>query len=533
MRFFLWKIWILLICLNACPCYADQLPHTVAVLPFVNHTPRQEAGDIIRRCFYNQFSSLNYVDMELSTIDQLLKQGHLYSTLMAHGEAVSPKTLRRVLGTDAVIYGEVTDYGRLFAVLYSHIRVGLRIRFVNALTGEIVSTTQETVTLREGGASIEVLGVATTIARTVMNTREAVFLKATDQLCRSVVKKLPNPAQESAKSISAPSIRFVLHNGVARLLEPNMDLRVVIVGDAGQNSWAELPSCGIRIPLKEKGQGIYVGSYTVKKRDVCSEGRLKGYIQDMNKHTGMALDSLGPIAMATPKDLPSLISKTMRISSAGGPYRIRKVTVIGPGGHLIIGPGTEIRVDKGGAFVIQGNLEVCGSAHEPASFLPNGEVSWKGLLFVKDSGPSRLVGCRIEGAKTGIKARKCRLSVSKSRIRNNGWGIVADRAEVVLEHNYFAENRYSGIAIRSGTGSIEQNDIRYNGQSGILIHNTRPLIRHNNILGNKQAEICVEGILSNTPLDVSRNWWGFSGPEGPKLKGPLSYLPASKRPFIP
>ena len=44
----------------------DHLPHKVAIVPFVNQTSNPEAGSIVRKMFYNFFSSLNYLDLSLT-----------------------------------------------------------------------------------------------------------------------------------------------------------------------------------------------------------------------------------------------------------------------------------------------------------------------------------------------------------------------------------------------------------------------------------------------------------------------------------
>jgi hypothetical protein len=42
----------------------SQLPHKVAILPFANHTSNPVAATVVRKMFYNFFSSLNYLDLE-------------------------------------------------------------------------------------------------------------------------------------------------------------------------------------------------------------------------------------------------------------------------------------------------------------------------------------------------------------------------------------------------------------------------------------------------------------------------------------
>ncbi len=48
----------------------EKLPHKVAILPFTNTTSTPQGGETVRKMFYNFFSSLNYIDLELAAIDE-------------------------------------------------------------------------------------------------------------------------------------------------------------------------------------------------------------------------------------------------------------------------------------------------------------------------------------------------------------------------------------------------------------------------------------------------------------------------------
>ncbi|RLD91305.1 MAG: hypothetical protein DRJ13_17540, partial [Bacteroidetes bacterium] len=56
------------------PDYNKDRPLSVAILPFENLTQEKGASDLLRRLFYNNFSSLAYKDIELSTINAKLPQ---------------------------------------------------------------------------------------------------------------------------------------------------------------------------------------------------------------------------------------------------------------------------------------------------------------------------------------------------------------------------------------------------------------------------------------------------------------------------
>ncbi|MEJ2099622.1 MAG: DUF799 family lipoprotein, partial [Desulfobacterales bacterium] len=107
----------------------DQLPHKVAIIPFVNQTSNPEASSIVRKMFYNFFSSLNYIDLEPFVIDDNLKRNGLYQSIVS-GEPVSAARMGQLLGVDAVVFGEVTSLGKNYALLYADNAAALKARMV-------------------------------------------------------------------------------------------------------------------------------------------------------------------------------------------------------------------------------------------------------------------------------------------------------------------------------------------------------------------------------------------------------------------
>jgi hypothetical protein len=82
----------------------EKLPHRVAILPFANTTSTPQGGETVRKMFYNFFSSLNYIDLELVVIDDTLKGADLYQKIAA-GEDVSPQKLGQLLAKTGTIAG--------------------------------------------------------------------------------------------------------------------------------------------------------------------------------------------------------------------------------------------------------------------------------------------------------------------------------------------------------------------------------------------------------------------------------------------
>ena len=138
----------------------DQLPAKIAILPFANKTANPEAGSLVRKMFYNFFSSLNYQDLEPYVIDDNLKTNDLYSEITA-GENISPQKLGQLLGVDAVIYGEVLSLGKMYALVYSDNQAGLKARMVRCDSGQIQWELIHTIHLEEGELPVSPIGLAT------------------------------------------------------------------------------------------------------------------------------------------------------------------------------------------------------------------------------------------------------------------------------------------------------------------------------------------------------------------------------------
>ncbi len=251
-----------------------QLPSKVAILPFVNHTATPEAGVLVRRMFYNFFSSLNYRDLEPFEVDQNLKVNDLYAEVTA-GRKVSPRQLGQILGVDAVIYGDVTSLGKIFALVYSDNQAGLKARMVSCRTGQTIWSLEHTIHLEEGEVPLSPIGLATAVFKTALSHTQASHTKAASELCMEMVATIPNPR---GVSDPPPRIQALVHNGAGRLLVPGEYLKVALVGEKKQIASWSLPPLIKNLPLTEKEPGVYIGAYRIKKRDRLAHGQLLGFL---------------------------------------------------------------------------------------------------------------------------------------------------------------------------------------------------------------------------------------------------------------
>ena len=109
-------------------------PKSIAILPFGNQTDSEDIDEIVRTTFYSHLSAQPYQDIELYEVDRKLRRYNLmeYEKL----SDVSAKRLGRILHCDAVVVGEVTEFQRVYAGIYSQMAVGASITVWDTRTGK-------------------------------------------------------------------------------------------------------------------------------------------------------------------------------------------------------------------------------------------------------------------------------------------------------------------------------------------------------------------------------------------------------------
>ena len=87
---------------------------------------------------------------------------------MIAGKNVSPQKLGQLLGVDAVIYGEVTSLGKIFALVYADNQAGLKARMVRCDSGQTVWELEHTIHIEEGEVPISPLGLALAMGNSML-----------------------------------------------------------------------------------------------------------------------------------------------------------------------------------------------------------------------------------------------------------------------------------------------------------------------------------------------------------------------------
>jgi len=502
----------------------EKLPYKVAILPFENKTSNPEAGTIVRKMFYNFFSSLNYRDLEPYVIDENLKANHLYADITG-GKKVSPQKLGQLLGVDAVIYGEVISLGKIYALVYSDNQAGLKARMVRCSNAKPVWELEHTIHIEEGDVPLSPIGLAATIFKTALSHNQATHMKAASVLCMQMIATIPNPPGVSEPP---PKIQALVHNGSGKLLQPGDIIKVAMIGDKNQIASWSIPPLVENLPMEEKQPGVYIGAYRIKARDRLAHGRMVGILRSKKGVGSQWIDILGPVKIGKPTVLPPVISNDYALSIDKSPYLVTGALVVKPGVRLTMNAGTVIWFRSLG-MIVKGQLEILGTRDDPVRLASLGGSSWKGIFLDRSSGENKINYCTISNAEFGFRASMSKVSIQNCQFQDNVWGIVMEESRAEISDSLIRTSAKLGIAARKAQLLVKNSVITENGSGGILLEDSKAQIEQNNILNNGGWEIKV--LDNKGRVRAANNWWGDADPAKKAIIGPVAFQPALKSPI--
>lgn len=292
------------------PYMETHKPRTVAVLPFVNQAPSQEGSEAVRRGFYNHFSSLPFKDMELYHVDNVLRKAGMEDPAVI--SQTSPQDLGKILNVDAVIFGTISDFEKLFAVIYSNVSVGAEIMMMDTKTGKMLWRGRHVARIHEGGISTTPVGLVATVIATAMNIRDIQLLRACDDLFRDMVQTIPTPA--IADALRPPVISLLVQDTKNLPRKAGDEIRVIIKGTPGMQAYFHIGQFKKNIDmLEQKGDpGVYMGIYKIIPGDSVNQAVITGFLRDNAGNTAEWVDAVGTVTMdTTPPD------KLKKISTIG------------------------------------------------------------------------------------------------------------------------------------------------------------------------------------------------------------------------
>jgi len=277
------------------PYMEDHKPRTVAVLPFVDRSGSREGAQAVRKGFYNHFSSLPFKDMEIYQVDRLLAKAGLTDP-----EVVSKKTpqeLGGILGVDGIIYGEISNFDKFFAGIYSQVAVGAEIKLYDAKTGHFLWSGQHVTRIHEGGIATTPVGIIATVIAAAMNVRDIQLLRACDDLFRDMVKTVPVPTL--AEALQPPVITLLTQDTKGMPKKAGDEIRVVIQGTPKMQASFDIGDYRRGIEMKEVEPGGYLGVYRVLPGDNIENAIITGHLLDDAGLRTDWVDAIGSVTLDT------------------------------------------------------------------------------------------------------------------------------------------------------------------------------------------------------------------------------------------
>lgn len=163
------------------------------VLPFENDTSEKEMEELVRRSFYNHFSSKRYHDIELDEIDRALEQ--VRKTSSGTWRDMTPSALGHLFQTDLVIYGRVQEYKKIFLGIYSQIALTVQVEMVACKTGEGIWRKTVTKRSHDGGVPFTLFGLIPSALQSGFHMQRERTLDLVERVSRELVEQIPEPAQ--------------------------------------------------------------------------------------------------------------------------------------------------------------------------------------------------------------------------------------------------------------------------------------------------------------------------------------------------
>jgi hypothetical protein len=487
------------------PPAAVDLPRRVALLPFENRTANPDAAAVLRRMFFNFFSSLNYADIEPAAVDATIAAG-LTGEAAAGGGTLPLEKLGQLLGVDAVVVGEALALGQTYALVYANQQAGLRARMLRCSTGEVIWEMEHTVTLHEGDLPLSLPGLAAALVKTAFNFQQSNTLRAASELCMQMVATIPNPPSEAE---IPPPIQALVHNGAAGLLAPGDELRVVMIGGKKQKASFSLPPLLQEAPMEEKEPGVYTAAYRIQPQDRLAEGQLTGYLRSPSGSSRQWVDALGPIRVGRPTVLPAAISVDTVLTADRSPYLVEDALVVMPGVTLTLDPGVVVWFRSLG-LVVKGSLQSRGTAEHPVVFSGLKANGWKGIFIEGGEGVNLLRHSRISGAEFGVRLARARLVLEACRLQENTWGVVGEEGQIDIRGSLVRASAKTGISARNSRLAVSGSVVAENAGGGFLLEGSPAIIEGNDIVNNGGWGIKATG--PSTEVFAGCNWWGQATP---------------------
>lgn len=161
----------------------------VVILPFLNSTDYEDIGELVRKSFYNHFSSKNYYDFELSEVDSAITA--LEELYVKNWQRIPAQELGKFFHADYIIYGDVRGLKRIYLLFYSQIALTVNARMLETRQGNVVWEETTVKRLHSGDLPLHPLSLFPAALRSGFNIDEEHKMDLVERTCRAIVATIP------------------------------------------------------------------------------------------------------------------------------------------------------------------------------------------------------------------------------------------------------------------------------------------------------------------------------------------------------
>lgn len=167
-------------------------PQSVALLPMHNLTNDMDGPEMVRQLMFEHLPQKGYNSIPLTQIDELLREIGISDGGQLRSK--KPEELAEKLGVEALIYGDLLEFGELNIGFYQNKVVQASFKIVDASTGDVLWEDEKKVSRKEFALSAEEAKrkFAEGLAKKVVGKMLNIHLKAEAVECvRRIVSTLP------------------------------------------------------------------------------------------------------------------------------------------------------------------------------------------------------------------------------------------------------------------------------------------------------------------------------------------------------
>ncbi len=194
--------------LQISPDISKDMPLKIAILPFENLTKDFQASELVRKSFFNYFSSKKFKDIELFKINSVLQTHDLLENQDFLKKPCAE--IGDLLNAQGLIYGKITAFDRFYAGAYSKVSVELEAKLVRTADGKVLWKAKHKSSKHEGGIPLDPLSAIPAIFKTLMNIADIELLRTSEELVRNKLETLPEP--DIGKIMEPPRIELMAHD---------------------------------------------------------------------------------------------------------------------------------------------------------------------------------------------------------------------------------------------------------------------------------------------------------------------------------